>query len=73
MVTDNKFDKYDYKDWGFFRMGTNDVISATEFELVCQLHAKYHKHGYYKPCTCNPKIIRQWIKDLNVIFENGNL
>ena len=67
-----KFEKEDYKDWGFFRMGTNDTITAAEFELVCQLHSKYHKHSYYKPCTCSTKIIKGWVKDLNTIFDNGN-
>tara|TARA_R100000935_G_scaffold11022_1_gene22062 strand:- start:846 stop:1055 length:210 start_codon:yes stop_codon:yes gene_type:complete len=67
-----KFKEYDYKGWEIFRMGTNDVISAEEFNMVCELHAKYYKHSFYKPCTCNPKIIRQWVKELNIVFENGN-
>jgi hypothetical protein len=66
------FEKLDYKDWEQFRMGSKQHISNKEFELVCQLHAKYHKHKYYKPCTCNPKVINKWIKDLNVIWNNGN-
>ena len=43
-----------------------------EFTLVCKLHAKYYKHSYYKPCTCNPKTVNRWIKDLNLIWDNGN-
>jgi hypothetical protein len=66
-----KFEKHDKKDWEQFRMGTKSHLSAEEFELVCQLHAKYHKHNFYKPCTCNPKIIKLWIKHLNVIWNNG--
>lgn len=67
-----KFEKNDYKDWEQFRMGTKDVISAAEFDLVCQLHAKIYKHKFYRLCTCNPKGINRWIKDLNVVFDNGN-
>ena len=52
-------------------MGKKQHLSAKEFELVCQLHAKYYKHKYHKPCTCNPKKIVQWIKDLNIIWDNG--
>lgn len=52
-------------------MGTKQHITNKEFELVCQLHAEYYKHSYYKPCTCNPKTIKNWIKDLNVIWNNG--
>ena len=54
-------------------MGTKQHITNKEFELVCKLHAEYHNggHNYYKPCTCNPKTIKQWIKDLNAIWNNG--
>ena len=66
-----KFNKQDYAKWENFRMGTKSYLEPREFELVCKLHAEYHKHNYYKPCTCNPKTIKQWIKDLNVIWNNG--
>ena len=66
------FEILDYKDWEQFRLGSKQHISNKEFELVCQLHAKYHKHRYYKPCTCNPKTINKWIKELNVIWNNGD-
>jgi hypothetical protein len=64
------FEKKDFVLWENFRMGTKQHITNAEFELVCNLHAKYYKHNYYKPCTCNPKVIKQWIKDLNVIWNN---
>jgi len=66
-----KFEKADRTDWRKFRMGKKSHLSAIEFELVCQLHSKYYKHQYYKPCTCNPKTIVKWIKDLNIIWDNG--
>ena len=66
-----KFEKEDRSDWRKFRMGKKQHLSPEEFELVCQLHAKYYKHTYYKPCTCNPKTIVKWIKDLNIIWDNG--
>ena len=65
-----RFEKEDRIDWKKFRMGKKQHLSAKEFELVCQLHAKYYKHKYHKPCTCNPKKIVQWIKDLNIILDN---
>lgn len=67
-----KFEKDDRGNWKKFRMGKKQHISAAEFELVCELHAKYYKHRFYKPCTCNPKTINKWIKDLNIIWNNGN-
>ena len=46
MVT---FEKYDFKDWQQFRMGAkHDIITPTEFTLVCNLHSKYYKHRFYK-------------------------
>ena len=66
-----KFEKLDYAKWENFRMGTKQHLSAQEFELVCKLHADYYKHKFYRPCTCSPKTIKQWIKDLNVIWDNG--
>ena len=66
-----KFKKLDYAKWETFRLGTKSHLDAAEFELVCKLHAEYYKHNYYKPCTCNPRVIKQWIKDLNVIWDNG--
>ena len=68
-----KFDEDDYKDWEQFRLGENkDTITAKEFWLVCDLHAKYYKHKFYKPCTCDPKTVNKWIKELNLVWENGN-
>ena len=66
-----KFKQDDYAKWENFRMGTKQHLSAQEFELVCQLHSIYYKHKFYRPCTCSPKTIKQWIKDLNVIWNNG--
>ena len=66
-----KFEKIDYAEWENFRLGTKSYLDPAEFELVCKLHAEYYKHNYYKPCTCNPRTIKQWIKDLNVIWDNG--
>ena len=66
-----KFKNKDYAEWENFRLGTKSHLSPQEFELVCKLHSTYYKHKFYKPCTCNPKTIKQWIKDLNVIWNNG--
>ena len=67
-----KFNKQDYAKWENFRMGTSQHISSEEFQMVCEFHAKYYKHKFYKVCTCSPKKIKRWIKDLNAIWNNGN-
>jgi|TARA_R100001460_G_scaffold105183_4_gene151515 hypothetical protein len=65
------FNKKDYGKWKKFRMVKNNVISRDELEMVSELHAKYHRHTFYIPCTCSPKTINRWIKDLNIIYDNG--
>tara|TARA_R110000787_G_scaffold67113_2_gene150391 strand:- start:2005 stop:2217 length:213 start_codon:yes stop_codon:yes gene_type:complete len=67
-----KFNNYDYKLWKAFRISKSDTLSPIEFRMVCLLHSQYYQHKYEKPCTCNPKKINKWIKDLNIIWDNGN-
>jgi len=66
-----QFDEEDYKKWELFRKSKRVTLSTKEFEMVCQLHALYKKHNYYKPCTCSPRVIKGWITDLNTIWKNG--
>jgi len=66
-----KFDDYDFKLWSEFRMGKSDTILPTEFRMVCLLHSQYYRHTYYEPCTCSPTVIVRWIKDLNIVWDNG--
>jgi|TARA_R100001509_G_scaffold146190_1_gene103083 hypothetical protein len=66
-----KFNKEDYEKWTKFRDSTRSTISGREFDLVCDLHARYKKHSFYKPCTCNPREIKRWITDLNNIYKEG--
>jgi hypothetical protein len=66
-----KFKKEDYDKWTKFRNSSRSTISGREFDLVCDLHSRYKKHSYYKPCTCNPREIKRWITDLNNIYKEG--
>jgi len=65
-------EELDRLDWYNFRNELTNKISRVQYELICQLHAKYYKHSYYKPCTCNPKTIKQWIAQLNDIYDQQN-
>jgi len=67
-----KFNDYDYKLWKDFRISKSDTLSPTEFRMVCLIHSQYYQHKYEEPCTCNPKKINKWIKDLNIIWDNGS-
>ena len=69
MVT---FEKEDYEKWKKFRLGKKSFLSHKEFDMVCYLHSRYYEHKFYKPCTCSPKTIKQWIQDLNKIWDNDD-
>tara|TARA_R100000995_G_scaffold84644_1_gene64056 strand:+ start:79 stop:300 length:222 start_codon:yes stop_codon:yes gene_type:complete len=66
-----RFNSADYEQWTKFRMVDNSVITKKELEMVSYLHSQYYKHSYYIPCTCSPTKINRWIKDLNIVWDNG--
>ena len=66
-----KFNKQDFDSWSNFRSEPKSTLQPNEFDLICELHSVYYKHKYQKPCTCNPKKIKLWIKQLNIIWNNG--
>ena len=66
-----KFEKQDFENWSKFRDSKKSTLSDMEYTLICQYHAKYYNHKFHKPCTCSPKTIKSWIKDLNIIWDNG--
>lgn len=61
--------KVDYKLWTKFRESKKSTISHDEYLLVCRLHSTYFNHKYHEPCKCNPKEIKQWINQLNELYE----
>jgi hypothetical protein len=60
----------DKKDWEIFQANPSDKLSVEEVKLIAELHAKYYKHPYHVPCSCNPKTVIKWIDELNKIYEN---
>lgn len=58
----------DYISWDAFRNNPKNSLTNEELEYISRLHAKYFKHKYFKPCTCNPRTIKNWIADLNKLF-----
>jgi hypothetical protein len=59
----------DRLDWYNFLAKVNHSLNRNQFQLVCELHSKYFKHKFYKPCTCNPKVIKQWISDITKLYD----
>lgn len=55
----------DIKQWQDIRLRSTHSLSKEDFIVMCQLHSKYFNHRYKEPCTCNKKILRDWMSDLN--------
>jgi len=49
----------------FVNRPRQNELNKSQIELVAALHAKYYKHKYNEPCTCNGNIYKMWIADLN--------
>jgi len=60
-----------YFKWKDFRESTSQTLNNDEYELVCLLHSQLYFQSFFKPCTCSPKTIVQWIKDLNIKFKES--
>ncbi len=63
-------EELDKKDWETFKANPSDRLNVNEVKLISEIHAKYFKHSYHVPCSCNPKTIIRWIDDINKIYEN---
>ena len=51
--------------WQGVKHRTTSKMSNQDFKIMCQLHSKYFNHKYYEPCTCNKRILRDWIHQLD--------
>ncbi len=51
--------------WNGVRERITSTMSNQDFKIMAKLHAKYFNHKYSEPCTCNKRILRQWIFQLN--------
>ena len=61
----------DFKWWGEFKERYNGTsLKAEDFTKLCDLHAKYFNHTYYKPCACNGgRVIKEWAKQLEGLYS----
>lgn len=66
-----EMNRQDYFKWKDFRESDKQNLNNDEFHLICELHSKLFLHTFFKPCTCSPKTIVQWIKDLNIKFTES--
>ncbi len=64
-------EEIDKKDWYQFINKNTTKVQRHEYLMICELHAKYFKHKYKEPCTCSPQTIKQWIAQLNEVYERN--
>ena len=51
--------------WNGVKERTTSKMSNKDFKTMCKLHSKYFNHKYSEPCTCNKRMLRRWIEELN--------
>lgn len=55
----------DKKLWLEVKSRISTKMSNKDYKIMCKLHSKYFNHKYSEPCTCNKKILRMWIEQLD--------
>lgn len=55
----------DKKLWLEVKSRISTKMSNKDYKTMCKLHSKYFNHKYSEPCTCNKKILRMWIEQLD--------
>tara|TARA_B110000908_G_scaffold165243_1_gene214375 strand:+ start:2066 stop:2260 length:195 start_codon:yes stop_codon:yes gene_type:complete len=55
--------------WEDFRKNVKGKLTPEYKKILCILHSEYYNHKYNEPCTCNGKIYRSWIADINKIYD----
>lgn len=63
MVTEDK------EIWVDFKANVTNKLTPEYRKILCNLHAKYYNHKYHEPCSCNGKIYRMWIADIDRIYN----
>tara|TARA_R100000234_G_C4951346_1_gene157487 strand:+ start:134 stop:343 length:210 start_codon:yes stop_codon:yes gene_type:complete len=53
----------------FLNRKKQNEINKQEIELIARLHSELYRHKYNEPCTCNGKIYKQWIVEINKKYE----
>ena len=46
-----------------------DVIKDPELKIIARLHSQLFNHKYEEPCRCEPKAWKQYILDIERLYE----
>lgn len=55
----------------FQQIKENNDLGHESAKFIAELHSKYYNHQYYVPCSCSASTWKQWIAQLNDIWDNG--
>jgi hypothetical protein len=58
--------------WMTYLSTRTDKLKQNEFKMICEIHADVFAHPYHEPCTCSPKRIKNWIAQINKVYEARN-
>ena len=54
--------------WQVFQVMLNNKLTQEQYKFVCKMHANLFDHKYHEPCTCSPKLIKEWITQIKKIY-----
>jgi len=58
--------------WVDFKANVTNRLTPEYRKILCTLHANYYNHKYSEPCTCDGKIYKMWIADIDRIYDKQN-
>lgn len=58
----------DKKIWLDFKENVYKKLTPEYRKILCKLHSKYFFHKYSEPCTCNGRIYKMWIADIDRVY-----
>lgn len=58
----------DRATWEDFKANVHNRLTPEYRKILCKLHAQYYNHKYNEPCTCDGKIYKMWIADIDRVY-----
>lgn len=62
----------DRETWEDFKANVTNRLTPEYRKILCTLHAQYYNHKYSEPCTCNGRLYRTWIADIDRVYGKKN-
>lgn len=59
----------DWKWWKDFREVKRGYLTNDEYRMVSEIYARIKSQNVNYPCKCSPKVIQNYIDEINLTFE----